>query len=216
MGKLAPKVLITDDHELVREGLRRILLDCGAVRQVGEASNGAEALQALRREKWNLVILDLTLPDRNGLEVLKDIKASYPVLPVLILTILPEEQLAMRVLRAGADGFLSKGSAARDLVRAIETIMAGGKHVSAAVAARLVAGLQSAGPALPHEGLSEREDQVFRRIAAGKTVGEIARELGLSVKTISSYRTNTLRKLNVENNAQLMSYAYTHRLIGQA
>lgn len=213
MGKTAPKILITDDHELVREGLKRILLDSGAVRQVGEAGSGTEALELLRREKWHLVILDLTLPDRNGLEVLKDIKALHATLPVLILTILPEEQVAMRVLRAGADGFLSKGSAARDLVRAVDTILAGGKHVSAAVAARLIAGLRSATAALPHESLSDREDQVFRRIAAGRTVGEIARELGLSVKTISSYRTNTLRKLDVQNNSQLMSYAYAHGLI---
>lgn len=213
MAKPAPKILITDDHELVREGLKRILLDRGAVRQVGEANNAREALELVRREKWSLVILDLTLPDRSGLEVLKDIKATHPTLPVLILTILPEEQVAMRVLRAGADGFLSKGSAARDLIGAVNTILAGGKHISAAVAAQLIAGLRSPGVALPHESLSDREDQVFRRIAGGRTVGQIASELGLSVKTISSYRTNALRKLNVQNNAQLMSYAYTHGLV---
>lgn len=213
MAKIASKILITDDHELVREGLKRILLDRGAVRQVGEAASAREAVELVRREKWSMVILDLSLPDRSGLEVLKDIKSLHPDLPVLILSILPEEQVAMRALRAGADGFLSKGSATRDLVRAVETVLNGGKHVSAAVAARLIAGLRSTGGVLPHETLSDREDQVFRRIATGHTVGQIAKELRLSVKTVSSYRANALRKLDVENNAQLMVYAHTHQLV---
>lgn len=206
------RILLVDDHELIRVGLKRILLDAGVASTITETATAREALQLTARESWNLVVLDLSLPDNDGLEVLKQIKALAHPPPVLVLTILPEDQVALRVLRAGADGFLPKGSAAREFVRAVTIMLAGGKFVSPGVASQLIESLRTRSPAQLHEALSDREDQVFRGIVAGLTVSELATRMDLSVKTVSTYRANALRKLNLENNAQLLSYAHRHGL----
>ncbi|MDB6130799.1 MAG: LuxR family transcriptional regulator [Verrucomicrobiales bacterium] len=208
------KVLISDDHELIREGLKRILMDSGMASSVGEASNAQEALDAARREKWDIVILDINLGGRSGMEVLKEIKAEIPHLPVLMLSMYPEEQFALRVLRAGASGYLNKNLAKKVLIEATQQVLAGGQYISPKVAAELVIAIkQPAGQPL-HATLSDREDQVLRQIGVGRTVGEIATLLNLSVKTVSTYRSIVLRKLGMENNAQLMRYAQEHDLAG--
>lgn len=212
MSARSLKVLISDDHELIREGLKRILLDGGIAGGVGEAANTQEAMAAVRRERWDVVILDINLGGRSGLEVLQEIKAEFPRLPVLVLSIYPEEQFALRVIRAGASGYLNKNLATRILVEAIRQVLAGGHYISPKVAEQLVNTVRQP-PGQPlHGTLSGREDQVLRLIAAGRTVGEIAVQLSLSVKTVSTYRTIVLRKLGLKNNAQLMRYAQEHGL----
>ncbi|HXC02128.1 MAG TPA: response regulator transcription factor [Opitutaceae bacterium] len=208
------KVLICDDHELIREGLKRILLDTGKATRVGDVSSAEEAVAAVRRESWDIMILDINLGRRSGLDVLKEIKAEFPRLPVLILSMYPEEQFALRVIRAGADGYLNKNLASKVLIEAIRQVLAGGHYISPKVAEQLVSAVkQPVGQPL-HATLSDREDQVLRLIAAGRTVGEIAGQLNLSVKTVSTYRGIVLRKLGIKNNAQLMRYAQEHELIG--
>lgn len=208
------RILICDDHELIREGLKRILLDTGKAGHVGEASQAEEAIAAVRREPWDIVILDINLGGRSGMEVLREIKAEFPRLPVLILSIYPEEQFALRMIRAGANGYLNKNLATKVLVAAIRQVLAGGQYISPKVAEQLVTAVkQPAGQPL-HATLSDREDQVLRLIAAGHTVGEIAAQLSLSVKTVSTYRSIVLRKLGMKNNAQLMRYAQEHELDG--
>jgi len=207
-----PKVLICDDHELIREGLKRILLDGAVASHIGEANGAHEAMAAARREDWDVVILDINLAGRSGLEILQDLKSEFPRLPVLILSTYPEEQFALRAIRAGANGYVNKNLAARVLVDAILQVLDGGRYIGPKVAEQLAnAVLQSSGQPL-HAALSNREDQVFRLIAAGYAVGEIAAQLHLSVKTISTYRTIILRKLSLRNNAQLMRYAQDHGL----
>lgn len=213
MSQPGLNILIADDHELIREGLKRILLEAGQVRRIGEAPDGPQALEMARRDKWDIAILDINLPFRNGLEVLKDIKAEQPALPVLMLSMYPEEQFGVRAVRAGADGYVTKATAQRVLIEAIRIILAGGKYVSPMVADKLMAAGNRAGDKPSHEILSDREDQVFRLIASGRTVGEIAAELRLSVKTVSTYRAHILQKLGLENNAQLMRYAADHGLV---
>jgi DNA-binding NarL/FixJ family response regulator len=208
------KVLICDDHELIREGLKRILLDTEKASCVGEASHAAEAIAAVRRESWDIVILDINLGGRSGMEVLKEIKADFPRLPVLMLSIYPEEQFALRVLRAGANGYLNKNLAAKVLLEAIRQVLTNGQYISAKVAEQLVNAVQQPDGQPLHAILSDREDQVLRLIALGHTVGEIAAQLNLSVKTVSTYRMIVLRKLGLENNAQLMRYAQEHGLGG--
>jgi two-component system invasion response regulator UvrY len=206
------KILIIDDHELVRDGLKHILLDGGTARRVGEACNAQQSMDAVRREKWDIVILDLNLGGRSGMEVLKEIKAEFPRLPVLVLSIFPEEQFALRAIRAGANGYLNKNLATQELVESIRQVRAGGQYISPKVAEQLVNAVQQPAGQPLHATLSDREDQVLRLIAGGSTVGEIAVQLGLSVKTVSSYRTITLRKLGLKNNAQIMRYAQEHGL----
>ena len=206
------KVLICDDHELIREGLKRILLDTGKADRVGEVASAEEAVAAVRREPWDIVILDINLGRRSGLEVLKEIKAEFPRLPVLVLSMYPEEQFALRVIRAGANGYLNKNLATKVLIEAVLQVLAGEQYISPKVAEQLLNAVkQPAGQPL-HAALSDREDQVLRLIAAGRTVGEIARQLNLSVKTVSTYRGLVLRKLGMQNNAQLMRYAQDHGL----
>ena len=212
MSLSALKVLISDDHELIREGLKRILIDGGRASQVGEAASAVETMMEVRKGKWDVVILDINLGGRSGMEVLKEIKAEFPRLPVVMLSTYPEEQFALRAIRAGASGYLNKNQASRVLVDAICQVMAGGQYISPKVAEQLfLAVKQPAGQPL-HATLSDREDQVLRLIASGRAVGEIAGQLNLSVKTVSTYRTLVLRKLALENNAQLMRYAQEHGL----
>jgi DNA-binding NarL/FixJ family response regulator len=207
------KVLISDDHELIREGLKRILVDGGIASRIGETSRAQETIDAVRREKWDIVILDLNLGGgRSGMEALKEIKAEFPRLPVLVLSMYPEEQFALRAIRAGASGYLKKTMATGALVEAIQQVMAGGQYIDQTVAMQLVNAVRQPDGQPMHATLSDREDQVLRLIAAGRTVGEIAVDLSLSVKTVSGYRTLVLRKLGLKNNAQLMRYAQEHGL----
>lgn len=206
------RVLISDDHPLIREGLKRVLLDGGIAGRVGEAADEQETMDAVRSGDWDIVILDINLGSRNGIEVLKDIKAERRRLPVLMLSTYPDEQFAVRVIRAGASGYINKNMAAKVLVGAIERVLGGGSYISARAAEQLADMVRRPDGRSPHAALSDREDQVLRLIASGATVGEIATRLSLSVKTVSTYRAIVLRKLGLRNNAQLMRYACEHGL----
>jgi DNA-binding NarL/FixJ family response regulator len=178
-----------------------------------EAASAAEALDCVLRQALDVVVLDLSLPGRGGLDLLGEIKAARGDLPVLILTMHPEDQYAVRALRAGASGYLTKGSAPETLVDAVRRAAAGGRYVSASLAEKLALHLDDARQREPHETLSDREFQVFRRLAGGRTVSQIADELSLSVKTVSTYRARILEKMAMQTNAELMQYAFRHKLV---
>ncbi|MEX2497285.1 MAG: response regulator transcription factor [Wenzhouxiangellaceae bacterium] len=205
------RVLIADDHAIVREGLRRILADDGSFDLIGEAADGFEAARLARKLKPDIVLLDLSMPGRGGVDALSEILSGSPKSRVLILSMHPEEQYAVRCLRHGADGYLTKESAPDLLIQAIHRIQQGGKFVSAALAEQLVMNLNRNDQAL-HEQLSDRELQVLGMIGQGQTVSEIADKLCVSVKTVSTYRGRLLSKMGMENNAQLMRYAIEHEL----
>lgn len=207
------KILIADDHTVVRKGLRQILAEAFKRATFGEAATGQQALERVWREKWDVVILDLTMPGQGGLEMLTEIKRTHPKLPVLILSMYPEDQFAVRLLKAGASGYLIKESAAEELVEAVNKAVAGGRYVSPKFAEKLASFIANGVQGPPHESLSDREFLVLRMIASGKTVGLIARELSLSVKTISTYRTRLLEKMSMTNNAQLLQYAFQNELV---
>ena len=202
--------MICDDHQLIREGFKRILIDGGIIGDVGEASNASEALFAVRSQLWDILILDINLGGRSGIEVLNEIRSQFPNIQVLILSAYPEDQFALRSMRAGARGYVNKNLATSTLVEAVRQVLAGGRYISAKVAEQFVDAVQDPNGRPLHSLLSDREDQVLRLIGAGNTVGKIAAQLSLSVKTISTYRTIVLRKLRLENNAQLMRYALEH------
>ena len=212
-SKKSHSFLVADDHAIVRRGLRQLVAEeCdGAV--VEEASTGQAVLDAVRRQDWALVFLDINLPDKNGLEVLKDLQALRPALPVLILSHHAEEQYAARAFKAGAAGYLTKDSAAEELPTAIRKVLAGGRYVSSSFAERLTGHMTGNAHAAPHEALSDREHLVLCEIARGKTVSQIADEVALSVKTVSTYRARLLGKLGLANNAELMRYALDRRLV---
>ncbi len=205
--------LVADDHAIVRRGLRQLVAEECAGAVVEEASTGQAVLDAVRRQDWALVFLDINLPDKNGLEVLKDLQALRPALPVLILSHHAEEQYAARAFKAGAAGYLTKDSAAEELPTAIRKVLAGGRYVSSSFAERLTGHLTGNVHAAPHEALSDREYLVLCEIARGKTVSQIADEVALSVKTVSTYRARLLEKLGLANNAELMRYALDLRLV---
>lgn len=206
------RILIADDHPIVRAGLRQVLTDAG-VAEVGEAADPQQALALSRQGHWDAIILDLGLPGRGGLDVLKDLKADQPRRPVLILSMHGEEQYAVRALRAGASGYLTKEAASDQLLEAIDAITSGRRYITPALAERLADTLTS-DPAQPlHAALSDREFQVMRLIGSGKTVGEIADVLSLSVKTVSGYRARILEKTGLTNNAALMKYVLEHQLV---
>ncbi len=208
------KILLADDHAVVRHGLRQILADEFKKAVFGEARNAQEALNLVWKENWDVVVLDITMPGRSGLEVLREIKKSKPKIPVLVLSMHPENQFAVRVLKRGASGYMTKESASEELVGAIRKVLAGGRYVSTSLAEKLATYLSSGeNQKAPQETLSDREFQVLRLIASGKMVSEIARELSLSVKTISTYRTRILEKMRMKNNAELMHYAMQHQLV---
>lgn len=206
-------VLIADDHAIVREGLKQILADTGDIAVAGEAENGLEAIKLVRQGKGDVLLLDISLPDRNGIEVLKQVRKEVPDVAVLILTMHREDQYAIRSLKAGAAGYLNKQSAPAELVNAIRQVAGGRKYVSAALAQELANQINEEREVPPHETLSDREFQTLTMIASGKTVSDIAQELALSVKTISMYRSRLLQKMKLRHNAELTHYAIKNRLV---
>ncbi len=208
------KILIADDHPIVRAGFKQVIADTPDMLVADEAGNGQEVLNLIGKKDYDLVLLDISMPGRSGLEILKDLKSEKPKLPVLILSIYPEEQYAVRALRAGASGYMTKASAANELIAAIRKISAGGKYISASLAEKLAFYLDGDAIRPLHETLSDREYQVMLMIASGKTVTEIADELCLSVKTISTYRTHILEKMKMKNNAEITLYAVQNKLVG--
>jgi two-component system, NarL family, invasion response regulator UvrY len=207
------RILIADDHAVVREGLRKILSEHPDMTVLAEAENSDTVLALVRDRNFDIVILDISMPGRSGLDVLRDIRIENPRLPVLILSMFPEEQFARRVLKAGASGYMTKGSATEDLIKAIRKISAGGKYISPSLAEQLATELESGIDRPTHEILSDREFQVFMALSAGKPVTEIANELSLSAKTVTTYRTRILEKMNLKTNADLTRYAIQHHLI---
>ena len=207
------RALIADDHAVVRQGLKQILGDTPEMLIAGEAANGQEVLDKVRAETWDVVVLDISMPDRSGLDILKQLRSERPNLPVLVLSMHSEDQYAMRVLKAGASGYLTKDSAADELVKAIRKVVSGGRYVSSFLAEKLALEIGADSNKLPHETLSDREFQVLRMIAAGKSVAEIAAELYLSPKTVSTYRARLLQKMNLGTNAELIHYAIQNHLI---
>src|SRR5579859_7505439 len=207
------KVLIADDHAVVRQGLRRILTEIPELNVVGEAQDGQSALSLVRAEPWDVLVLDLSMPGRGGLDILKEMKRLRPQMPVLVLSMHPEDQFAVRMLKAGAAGYLTKESAGNELVGAIEKVVSGGRYISSSLAERMASYLDLDVQKAPHERLSDREFLVLRMIASGKTVSQIAQELFLSVKTISTYRARVLEKMDMQNNAELTHYAVQKGLV---
>lgn len=207
------RILLVDDHPVVRQGIKQILTDAFRVVEIGEAEHAEEALNELRASRWDIVVLDITMPGVNGLELLRDMRRDRPELPVLILSMHPAEQFARRAMLAGASAYLTKHSGPAELVRAIDTLINGGVYVNPhADPIGASDAMAHQGPRL-HEGLSDREYQVLRMIALGKTVSQIAAEISLSVKTVSTYRARVLEKMNMHTTAELMRYAIVNHLV---
>jgi DNA-binding NarL/FixJ family response regulator len=211
--KATIRVFIADDHAIVREGLKQILAEQGDIVVAGEAECGLDAIRLFPRSRCHVMLLDISMPDRNGIEVLKQIRKEQPELEVLMLSMHREDQYAIRSLKAGAAGYLTKQSAPRELVVAIRQVATGQKYVSAALAQALAAQVGADHEAPAHDNLSDREYQTLVMIASGKSVGDIARELSLSVKTISEYRARLLAKMHLKNSAELTHYAIRNQLI---
>lgn len=214
-GKYEPalRILLVDDHTMLRSGLKALLSVEFQGATFGEAADGPGAFEQLRAQPWDIALLDISLPGRNGLDLLKDLKAGWPQLCVLVVSGHKEDQLALRALRSGAEGYLSKECASDELVKAVQKIMAGGRYVSPAVAEQLALEAAKDLSRTPHQTLSDREYEVTCLIALGRTVTEIARELALSVKTISTYRARILEKLSARNNAEVVHYAVRNGLV---
>lgn len=207
------RILIADDHMILRQGLKQILADEFVGAKFGEAGDAAQALALLNKQDWDVLILDINMPGRNGFEVLGDVTRHHPLLPVLILSSTPEDQLGLRAIKGGAAGYLNKQTAPEQLVDAVQTILAGGRFITPALAARLAAEFRRGADRPRHEILSDRELQVFNLTAAGKSVKEIAGELSLSAKTISTFRSRVFDKLAVKNDVELVRYAQQHGLL---
>ncbi|OHE61938.1 MAG: DNA-binding response regulator [Thiobacillus sp. GWE1_62_9] len=207
------RILIVDDHAIVREGLKQILAEVDDIEVAGEADCSSRALQMARSEPWDLVLMDITMPDRSGLETLELIKKEQPAIKVLMLSMHRETQYAVRALKSGAAGYLNKQSAPDQLVAAIRLVASGKKYISAEVAQELASQVSGEREGLPHESLSNREYQTLCMIASGLPVSAIADQLALSVKTISMYRARMLKKMQLKNNAELTHYAIRHGLL---
>jgi DNA-binding NarL/FixJ family response regulator len=206
------RILIADDHAVVRDGLKQLLMEKYGNAIFGEAGNTQKALEALDSADWDVMLLDLTMPGRGGLDVLAQARDIQPSTKILVLTMHPADQYAVRVLKAGASGYLTKESASHEVVAAIEKVLAGGTYVTAALAEQLISNI-SAREKKPHEQLSDREFQVLRMLASGKSVKEMGAELSLSVKTISTYRTRVFEKLKFKSNADAVSYVMSEHLL---
>jgi len=213
--QILSRVLIADDHAVTRAGYKQFLDADSAITEVGEAASGNETLDQLRRTEWDLLLMDIHMPDRSGLDILRHVVSGYPDVKVLIMSGLPEEQYARNVLRAGASGYLSKGSLPDEMLKAVHIVLSGRRYVSAALAESMAGDLKvNADPNKPlHTLLSTREFQIFCKLASGTAVGEIAHELSLSIKTVSTYRSRILEKMNFKSNADITSYALRNGII---
>jgi DNA-binding NarL/FixJ family response regulator len=207
------RVLIADDHVIVRKGMIQVLSSADDITVAGEANDGYEALDRIKAGKFDVVVLDIALPGRNGLETLKHIKLEYPNLPVLILSMYPEEHYAVRVLKAGGAGYITKENASRELADAIRLAADGRKYITPTLAEKLAGELHFAGGRLPHENLSDREFNILCLIAKGKSNTEISDDLALSIKTVATYRSRLLEKMGMKSNAELTHYAVQNRLV---
>jgi two-component system invasion response regulator UvrY len=207
------QILIVDDHGILRRGLKEILEREFHDVSIAEAGTAEQALTQLDSEKWDLVILDITMPGRSGVDVLRNLKALRPKLPFLVLIMHPEDQYGKRVLKAGASGYMNKESAPEELIKAVRKLLSGGRYVSATLAETLAVDLGRDDGTPAHERLSDREFEVLRKMASGKTVGQIAQELHLSVPTVSTYRARILEKMGMSNTAELIRYALSHHLV---
>ncbi len=209
----AVRILIVDDHVIIRKGLKQILADSFSNAIFGEAKNGEDAVEQVRKQVWDVVLLDITMPGKSGLDVLQQVVNARPNLAVLVLSMHPEDQYAVRVLKTGAAGYITKNTASEEVVGAVKKVLTGGKYISASLAEELAANLNAPVAQSPHATLSDREYQVMRFIAQGKSVKEIGFELSLSVKTISTYRTRVLQKMKLKTNADLIRYAVHEKLV---
>ena len=207
------KVFIADDHTLIREGIKNLISLESDIKLVGETSNPFEVIDLIRKTNCDILILDISMPGKNGLDLLKEIKAAEINVKVLIMTMLPEEQFAKRMLKVGASGYLTKDSASTDIITAIRRIAGGKKYVSQSLAEKLATDLDESAEKEPQEILSDREFQILYLIATGKTQTEIADELTISISTVNTYRSRILQKLNLQNNADIIHFAYQHKLI---
>jgi len=207
------KILICDDHAIVRQGLRQIVEDCNDITIAGEAECGEELIRMVDKDDIDVIVLDITMDGIGGIEALKEIKFRKPELAILMLSIHPEDQYAIRVLKAGASGYLTKKSAPDELVQAIRTVAKGKKYITASVSEKLISSLNADKDILPHQLLSDREYQVFIKLAEGKTVGQIAENLHISVKTVSTYKSRVFEKMGMSNIADLIRYALEKGLI---
>ena len=207
------RILIADDHTVVRKGLKQILLDEFPGAEIEEVADGGELIKKVMAAKWDVVVSDLSMPGRSGLEALQQIKISHPDLPVLILSIHPEEQYAIRALKSGAAGYLSKDTAPDELVKAVQKVLLGKKYISQAIAEKLANSFSQDNNLLPHENLSDREFDVMKLLANGRSVSEIAETLSLSVTTVSTYRTRVMTKMNLRSNSDLTKYAIENSLL---
>jgi DNA-binding NarL/FixJ family response regulator len=207
------RILIVDDHVMIRQGLRQILADAFPKATFGEAPSANHAMELVAKQPWDVVLLDITMPGKSGLDVLKQMVEAQPNLAVLVLSMHPEDQYAVRVLKTGAAGYITKNTASEEVIGAVKKVLAGGKYVSAALAENLAMSLNAPAGKAPHEMLSDREYQVMRMIAQGRSVKEIAFELSLSVKTISTYRTRIMEKTKLKTNADIIRYAVREKLV---
>jgi DNA-binding NarL/FixJ family response regulator len=207
------RIIIADDHTIIRDGLKKILKEESDINLVGEASGYFEVMQTLAKEEPDLLVLDISMPGRDGLEILKEVKSLYPKVKVLMLSMHPEDRYAVRAIKRGAKGYLSKESAAEELVNAIRKIAAGGRYISAELADKMVDYMETDLEKPAHELLSDREFQVLRKIAIGETIDQIAQEISLSPNTIATYRERILAKLQLKSNVEIANYALRNKLI---
>jgi two-component system, NarL family, invasion response regulator UvrY len=207
------RILIADDHVVVRKGLRQILIDAFPSAEIVEVGDAEDLLKKVMTKEWDVVITDISMPGRSGLDVLQQIRQNFPKLPVLILSVHPEDQYAIRVLKAGASGYLTKNSASEDLVKAVNWVMLGKKYITPSIAERLATTLEQDAEKLPHEYLSDREFEVLKLLASGRSVSEIADQISLSATTVSTYRSRIMTKMNLKTNADLTLYSIEHKLI---
>lgn len=207
------RIVVADDHTIVREGLKQLLAAAGDMQVVGEASDGTQVIERVRALDFDVLLLDMSMPGRSGIELIKQVHSEKPRLRVLVLSMHEEHQYAVRAIRAGASGYLTKESASRQLVDALRKVAAGGAFISAEVAQQLALGAMPDAKGPPHSALSDREFQIFRMIADGLSVSDIAARLSLSVKTVSTHKSNILQKMSMTTQAELIRYAITHRLV---
>jgi len=207
------RFLIADDHTVVRKGLKQILLEAYPSALIEEVADAENLFLRVMKEDWDVVISDISMPGRSGLEVLQQIRQTYPKVPILILSVHPEDQYAIRVLKAGASGYLNKDSAPEELVNAVNRVLLGKKYITSSIAERLATTLELDSDKLPHELLSDREFEVLKLLASGKSVSDIAQQLSLSVTTVSTYRARILAKMNLKTNADLTLYSVENKLI---